>query len=205
MTIKIWLNTFFITKIQICCLNNHHPIAYFCVQLRAVASYLARSVLYMWAISGTRGSSGFGSVSNEQIESNTWFASKFYYIPILTMKMIHFKWRGSFSKIKSHKFLSWHEWQSQKTKTWNRNLLNPFLIPTKNLIVDTLHEKRYSHYWSNILNSWRKYICSQRKIKAGRITMGVFKNKQCYLAQVFYNTLWGACVCMWACHFQVKE
>lgn len=66
------------TKIQICCLNIHHPIAYFCVQLRAVASYLARSVLYMWAISGTRGSSGFGSVSNEQIESNTWFPPKFY-------------------------------------------------------------------------------------------------------------------------------
>lgn len=66
------------TKIQVCCLNNYHPIAYFCVQLRAVASYLARSVLYMWAISGTRGSSGFGSVSNEQIESNTWFAPKFY-------------------------------------------------------------------------------------------------------------------------------
>lgn len=54
-----------------------HPMAYFWVQLRAVVSYLARSVLYMWAISGTRGSSGLGSVSNEQIESNTWFVCKY--------------------------------------------------------------------------------------------------------------------------------
>ena len=52
-------------------LNTNQPMAYFWVQLRAVASYLARSVLYMWAISGTSGSSGFGSVSNEQIESST--------------------------------------------------------------------------------------------------------------------------------------
>ena len=51
----------------------HHPMAYFCVQLRAVDSYLDLSVLYMWAISGTSGSSGFGSVSNEQIDSKTWF------------------------------------------------------------------------------------------------------------------------------------
>jgi len=53
-------------------LNTNQPMAYFWVQLRAVASYLARSVLYMWAISGTSGSSGFGSVSNEHIESSTW-------------------------------------------------------------------------------------------------------------------------------------
>jgi hypothetical protein len=49
----------------------HQPIAYFWVQLLAVVSYLLLSVLYMWAISGTRGSSGFGSVNKEQIESNT--------------------------------------------------------------------------------------------------------------------------------------
>lgn len=49
----------------------HHPMAYFCVQLRAVVSYLVRSDLYMWAISGTSGSSGLGSVSREQIESRT--------------------------------------------------------------------------------------------------------------------------------------
>lgn len=48
-----------------------HPMAYFWVQLRAVVSYFGRSVLYMWAISGTRGSSGLGSVSSEQIESKT--------------------------------------------------------------------------------------------------------------------------------------
>lgn len=52
---------------------KHQPMAYFWVQLRAVASYFARSDLYICAISGTRGSSGFGSVSNEQIESSTWF------------------------------------------------------------------------------------------------------------------------------------
>lgn len=31
-----------------------------------------RSLLYMCAISGTNGSSGFGSVSREQIERSTW-------------------------------------------------------------------------------------------------------------------------------------
>lgn len=46
-------------------------MAYFCVQLRADDSYLVLSVLHIWAISGTRGSSGFGSVSNEHMESNT--------------------------------------------------------------------------------------------------------------------------------------
>lgn len=47
------------------------PMAYFWVQVRAVDSYLVLSVLYMWAISGTKGSSGFGSVNKEQIESST--------------------------------------------------------------------------------------------------------------------------------------
>lgn len=60
--------------------NKHHPMAYFWVQLRAVVSYLARSVLYMWAISGTSGSSGFGSVSNEQIESRTWIALELVFL-----------------------------------------------------------------------------------------------------------------------------
>lgn len=54
----------------------NQPMAYFWVQLRAVASYLVLSVLYIWAISGTRGSSGFGSVSSEQIESSTWYAKQ---------------------------------------------------------------------------------------------------------------------------------
>lgn len=49
----------------------YHPIAYFCVQFLAVPSYFALSVLYMWAISGTNGSSGFGSVNKEQIDSST--------------------------------------------------------------------------------------------------------------------------------------
>lgn len=46
-------------------------MAYFWVHDRAVASYLALSVLYIWAISGTRGSSGLGSVSREQIDRRT--------------------------------------------------------------------------------------------------------------------------------------
>lgn len=46
-------------------------MAYFCVHSRASVLYLSRSVLYMRAISGTNGSSGFGSQSNEQIDSKT--------------------------------------------------------------------------------------------------------------------------------------
>jgi hypothetical protein len=49
----------------------HLQIAYLRVHSRAVASYRGRSVLYTCAISGTSGSSGLGSVSIEQIESNT--------------------------------------------------------------------------------------------------------------------------------------
>ena len=48
-----------------------HYIAYFLVHSRAVASYRARSVLYRCAMSGTRGSSGLGSVSIEQIDRRT--------------------------------------------------------------------------------------------------------------------------------------
>lgn len=44
---------------------------YFLVHSLAVDSYRARSVLYRLAISGTRGSSGFGSVRSEQIERRT--------------------------------------------------------------------------------------------------------------------------------------
>lgn len=47
------------------------PMAYFCVQFLAVPSYFDLSVLYMWAISGTRGSSGLGSVSSEHIDNST--------------------------------------------------------------------------------------------------------------------------------------
>ena len=51
--------------------SKRHYMAYFLVHSRAVASYRARSVLYRCAMSGTRGSSGLGSVSIEQIESRT--------------------------------------------------------------------------------------------------------------------------------------
>lgn len=44
---------------------------YFLVHSRAVASYRARSVLYKCAMSGTSGSSGFGSVNIEQMDKST--------------------------------------------------------------------------------------------------------------------------------------
>lgn len=54
------------------CIRLHkNYCAYFLVHSRAVSSYLARFVLYVWAISGTKGSSGLGSVNNEQIDNNT--------------------------------------------------------------------------------------------------------------------------------------
>lgn len=46
-------------------------MAYFLVHSRANSLYLSRSVLYIRAISGTSGSSGFGSHSNEQIDRRT--------------------------------------------------------------------------------------------------------------------------------------
>lgn len=52
-------------------ISTGQPMAYLFVQLRAVASYFCLSVLYMCAISGTKGSSGLGSVSNEQMERRT--------------------------------------------------------------------------------------------------------------------------------------
>jgi len=48
---------------------NH--IAYFLVHSRASSVYLSLSVLNILAISGTSGSSGLGSHSKEQMESNT--------------------------------------------------------------------------------------------------------------------------------------
>lgn len=46
-------------------------MAYFLVHSLAVASYLTLSVLKIWAISGTKGSSGLGSVSKELMERRT--------------------------------------------------------------------------------------------------------------------------------------
>lgn len=48
-----------------------HHIAYFLVHSRANSLYFSRSVLYILAISGTSGSSGFGSHSREQIDKRT--------------------------------------------------------------------------------------------------------------------------------------
>ena len=46
-------------------------MAYFLVHAIAVASCRALSVRRTWAISGTKGSSGFGSIISEQIEART--------------------------------------------------------------------------------------------------------------------------------------
>jgi len=62
------------------CKNNHvdmpslesfHHWAYFLVHSLAWSLYFFLSVLYRRAISGTRGSSGFGSVSSEQMDRRT--------------------------------------------------------------------------------------------------------------------------------------
>jgi len=50
---------------------SHNHIAYFLVHSRASSVYLSLSVLNILAISGTSGSSGFGSHSKEQMESST--------------------------------------------------------------------------------------------------------------------------------------
>ena len=47
-------------------------MAYFLVHSLAHSLYLCGSVLYSLAISGTRGSSGFGSQSSEQMDRSTW-------------------------------------------------------------------------------------------------------------------------------------
>lgn len=48
-----------------------HHIAYFLVHSRANSVYLSLSVLNILAISGTSGSSGFGSHSKEQMDNST--------------------------------------------------------------------------------------------------------------------------------------
>lgn len=50
---------------------RHIYMAYLEVHSRAVLSCRALSVLSNWAISGTNGSSGLGSVNKEQMESST--------------------------------------------------------------------------------------------------------------------------------------
>ena len=47
-------------------------MAYFLVHSFAQSLYLLMSVLYSLAISGTRGSSGLGSHSREQMDNSTW-------------------------------------------------------------------------------------------------------------------------------------
>ena len=51
--------------------EGKHRMTYFRDHSRAVASYRERSVLYKCAMSGTSGSSGFGSVNIEQMDNST--------------------------------------------------------------------------------------------------------------------------------------
>lgn len=51
--------------------SRYRHIAYFWVHSFAVSLYFERWVLYNLAISGTSGSSGFGSVSREQMDKRT--------------------------------------------------------------------------------------------------------------------------------------
>ena len=46
-------------------------MAYFCVHSRAIRLNPSRSFLNFFAISGTSGSSGFGSVNSEQMDNST--------------------------------------------------------------------------------------------------------------------------------------
>lgn len=59
---------------RLCSFRTHH-IAYFRVHSRASSLYFSRSVLYILAISGVRGSSGFGSHRREQIDNRTAMAN----------------------------------------------------------------------------------------------------------------------------------
>jgi len=52
-------------------LHFSHHIAYFRVHSLAKSVYFSLSVLNILAISGTKGSSGFGSQSKEQIDNST--------------------------------------------------------------------------------------------------------------------------------------
>lgn len=51
--------------------GSRHHIAYLRDHSFAISSYFFLSDLYILAISGTSGSSGLGSVSSEQMDSNT--------------------------------------------------------------------------------------------------------------------------------------
>merc|ERR1711874_55312 len=51
--------------------THSDQVAYFCTHSRAVWSCLARSFKYTCAISGTNGSFGFGSVSNDDTDNKT--------------------------------------------------------------------------------------------------------------------------------------
>ena len=52
-------------------IDKRNHIAYFRVHSLAISLYFSRSVLYIRAISGTKGSSGLGSVSSEQMDRRT--------------------------------------------------------------------------------------------------------------------------------------
>ena len=64
-------------------------MAYFRVHSLAVSPYFCLSVLYIRAISGTRGSSGFGSVSKEHIDKRTAMKTEHAWVMIGNKCMCH--------------------------------------------------------------------------------------------------------------------
>ena len=64
-------------------------MAYFRVHSLAVSPYFCLSVLYIRAISGTRGSSGFGSVSKEHIDKRTAMKTEHAWVMIGNNCMCH--------------------------------------------------------------------------------------------------------------------
>jgi len=78
-------------RVVLSCKMPDHHMAYFLVHSRANSLYFSRSVLYILAISGTNGSSGFGSHSSEQIDNKTEIGrNKTSYIKCIAISKSHY-------------------------------------------------------------------------------------------------------------------
>lgn len=114
-------------------------MAYFRVHSLAVSPYFCLSVLYIRAISGTRGSSGFGSVSKEHIDKRTAMKTEHAWVMIGNNCMCHGQnwWigkippqqKGNSNKQVLKSFLSfstisWALWKQQALKNCQSNLTN---------------------------------------------------------------------------------
>ena len=67
-----------------------HYMAYFLVHSLAQSLYFPGSVLYSLAISGTSGSSGFGSQSSEQMDNKTWSAQQYSETSLINQWSVQF-------------------------------------------------------------------------------------------------------------------